>query len=305
MKPVLLTIGSQPISSFGVFLLLSLLLSLFVIWRITRVYDLDEEKVLDLVLASFLGGLVFSRIYFVLFHLDQFDNLLKIVLVNRYPGLSFWGGLLGGLISLRAVAARFKVSFWQVSDFGIVGLFLGLSIGALGCLLSSCQSGLVSNFPLSVTQIGLVGKRFPLQIVEAGAFLIGFLYLKRLALKFHFTGAVASIGLIILGAIKFILEPFRDNQELSFLTSISLGLLWSAFYLGLGIRSYYALSKRSVREDLKLILQLIIDTNKRRLVAFKILKTWYNFEVNLKVSIKKRVRNLLKFLNVKSNPTKF
>lgn len=305
MKPVLLTIGPQPISSFGVFLLLSLLLSLFVIWRITRVYDLDEEQVLDLVLATFFGGLLFSRIYFVLFHLDQFDSILKVILLNHYPGLSFWGGLVGGLLSLRAISSYLKVNFWQMADFGMVGLFLGLAIGALGCLLASCQSGLVSNFPLSVTQIGLVGKRFPLQIVEAGAFLVGFFYLKRLALKFHFTGAVASIGLIILGATKFVLEPFRQTQQASFLASISLGSFWSAFYLALGIRAYYALSKRLVREDLKLIFQLATDTNKRQLVAFKILKTWYNFEVNLKVSINKRARNLLKLLNVKSNPTKF
>lgn len=305
MKPVLLTIGPQPISSFGVLLLFSLVLSIFVIWRITRVYDLDEEQVLDLVLATFFGGLVFARIYYVLFHLDQFDNVLKMILINRYPGLSFWGGLLGGFLSLRAISSYFKVNFWQVADFGVVGLFLGLSISAVGCLLASCQAGLESNFPLSVTQVGLVGKRFPLQIVEAGLFLVGFFYLKRLALKFHFTGAVASIGLIIFGAIKFILEPYRGDQQASFLASISLGSIWSVVYSVLGIRAYYSLSKRSFRQDLKLIFWLITDQNRRGLVAFKILKTWYNFKVNLKVSIQKRARFLLKVLNVKSNPSKF
>src|SRR5258708_17707733 len=177
MQPVLLTLGGQPISSFGLFLLLSFLASSYFIWRVVRAYELDEERAIDLLLLTFSGGLIGARVYFVLLHLNQFDTLSKIVLINRYPGLSFWGGFLVGFLVLKFFAARFKLAFWQLADFALIGLLIGLSISSLGCLLGSCQYGLPSNLPFAVTQVGLIGKRFPLQIIEALVYLVIFYYL--------------------------------------------------------------------------------------------------------------------------------
>lgn len=276
---------------------------MYIIWRITRVYEQDEEKVLDLILLTFVGGLISSRIYYILFHLSEFDSILKMVLINRYPGLSFWGGLFGGLVTLKFFCARFKVNFWQIADFGVVGGLIGASLTSLGCLLGSCQYGVVSE-SLSVTQVGLLGKRFPLQIVEAVILFVSFLYLWKLVLRFHFTGKIASIGLIILGVEKFILEFFRGDQQI-ILGFLPIGFVWSGLLFFLGVRFYYSLSKRSMLYDLRLSLLLFINKDRRRLAVLKIIKNWYNFKVNLKVSIQRSGRNLLKLLNVKSNPTKF
>lgn len=303
MKPVLFTLGSLSISSFGVFLLISLLIALFIIWRVIRVYELNEEKVIDLFLLIIAVGFIFARIYFVLFHLPQFNDITKVFLINRYPGLSFWGGFLGGLLTLKLFAPKFKANFWQISDFAVVGLFIGISISSIGCLLGSCQYGLPSNSTTAISQVGILSKRFPLQIIESIVFLIGSIILWRSVLKFHFFGAVFAKGLILLGIFKFILEFFRGDQQK--LSNFSLGFLWAVLFIILGIRVYYMQSKKSLVRDFQNFIALFYNKNKRRLAVLKFFKTWYNLKVNLRVRFKEMSRSIFKLLNVKSNPNKF
>ena len=108
MFPVLFSIGNFAVSSFGVFLALGFLLAVFLIWRLSRAWDLDEEKVLDLTLLTFLGGLIGARVYFVMEHWDFFAaNFTKAILFYKFPGFSFWGGVLGGWLTLFYFSKRF------------------------------------------------------------------------------------------------------------------------------------------------------------------------------------------------------
>jgi len=304
MLPVVFKIGSQPVSSFGLFLLLAFLTTSYVIWRLIKVYEIDEEKTIDLVLLTFFGGIIFARIYFILFHLNDFQALDKIFLINRYPGLSFWGGVLGGMISLRLFSKRMKVNFYQAADIGIIGLFAALIVASFGCLLGSCQYGQVSNLPIAVTQIGIVGKRFPLQVVEAIIFLLSYLYLWRHSLKFHFNGQILSLGLIILGIGKFILEFFRGDRQTVF-GSLSLGLIWSLLLVVLGIKIYYGQTKRSFKSDLRFFISFFYRTSTRRYFLTRLRKSWYNLRVDLKFFIVGLKRRVTKKMNIRANPTKF
>lgn len=302
MKPILFTIGAQPISSFGLFLMLALLLSIFIIWRIVRVYDLDQEKVLDLVFLTFIGGIIFARIYFVLFHLPEFDSIYKMALINRYPGLSFWGGLFGGVLALKLFTHRLKLNFWQMADFAIPGFFLGLATASLGCLLGSCQYGLPSDLPFAVSQIGILGNRFPIQAIESMLFFVGFLYFWRATVKFHFTGKISSIGLVYFGIVKLVLEFFYGSAQAFYATT--LGTIYSTILILAGVLFFYRLGKRSFVGDLMSIKKLS-DAENRKEAVLKHRKNWYNIRVNTIVAIKNLHKTLLKRINVKDNPSQF
>lgn len=303
MQPVLFTVGQQTISSLGLFLVFALLSGLFVIWRLILLYELDKDKIIDLVIITFAAGLISSRIYFVLFHYSEFNTLAKIVFFNRYPGLSFWGGLFGGMLALSYLAFRSKVKFWQLADYLIVVLFLAVSITSLGCLFGSCQYGLPSDF-LGVRQVGLIDKRFPLQIVEALIFFIGFLYLWKRVVKFHFDGQIASKGLICFGVIKFFLEFFRgDSQKI--VGFFALGHLYSLAVLTLGFYAYYTQSTKRLTDDLRFLFKLIKSSDKRKMVISKLRKSCYNHLVNWKIKTAKFGKKLPRRLNVKANPEEF
>lgn len=304
MLPVLFTFGNLPISSLGVSLILAILVCTYFIWRVIRVYELNEEQVIDLILITVAGGLLGARTYFYFTHLNQFSEPLQFILFNKYPGLSFWGGLMGGILALKIGTLRIKFNFYQIMDFAMAVLFVGIAISSVGCLLSSCQYGFISSGPFSVTQIGILNKRFPLQIIESIIMLILFMKLFKSALRFHFMGQIAAKGFIFLGISKLILEFFRGDKQLIFV-GFSTGLIYSILLIMLGTYVYYAQSKRSFKRDLKMIVSLPINPKQQRVLVYKLKKSWYNQKVNFKLGVLFWVRKITKLLNIKSNPTKF
>ncbi|MBI3486345.1 prolipoprotein diacylglyceryl transferase [Candidatus Daviesbacteria bacterium] len=304
MYPILFKIGSLSISSFGLFLSLGLLFGTFIIWRLSKVYDLDPEKTLDLIFLTFFGGIIGGRLYYVLFHLSEFKNLTRIFLINRYPGLSFWGGFFIGFLILNYLTKRQKLNFWLVADLAAVGFFAGLSLGSLGCLLGSCQYGVTSNLPFAVTQIGVIGGRLPVQFGYFILFLLALIFLWRMCLRFHFTGKVASVALILLGLIKFPLDFYRGDEP-KVLGNFNEGHFFAVFSALLGIVIYYRQSKKSFITDLKFLAYFFINSKVRNTTLSKFNKTWYNLKVNFRISYLNFKKQLFKKLNVKSNPNQF
>ncbi len=304
MKPVLFSIAGFSISSFGVFLSISIALALFFIWRIIRAYELDEEKIIDLFILTMLSGFIFSRLYFVMLHPNQFVDFTRIFIINRYPGLPFWGGFFGGLLVLKLLCRRYRLNFWQIADFAVVGLFIAISITSLGCLLGACQYGEVTSSAWAVTQVGIIGKRFPLQLIESLIFFLGFLTLSANALRFHFFGQILSQGLFLLGLFKFILEFFRGDKQIIY-GPISVGYVFSLALFASGVYIFYKQGRRSINYDIKLFLGFFYNSQKRRYIISKLMKSWYNLRINLRIALRRGVKGFFAKLQIKSNPNKF
>lgn len=322
MKPIITSIGTVPISSFGLFLLLAVMAALFIVWRLAKVYDLDEEKIFDLTLLSFFGGLLGARLFFVFFNNQYFESFEKIILINRFPGLSFWGGLLGGAITLRVFTLRTRYNFWQIADFAAVGLLIGMVIGNIGCFLGGCGYGIPSNSSISAPVVGLLGKRLPISAIESLILLIIFFKMWGQVIRFHFPGKIISLTLLYIGIEKFITEYFRGDARV--ITNgfwASFGHLFSLILILSGIATFYTQSKRNLAEDLKDILLIFSSGKRRREILLILKKSCYNRWVDLKIRISKMVgvlgsitnlpqiisskvaKVLRKKLNVKSTPT--
>ncbi|MBI4040056.1 prolipoprotein diacylglyceryl transferase [Candidatus Daviesbacteria bacterium] len=311
MFPVLFNLGPVAISSFGFFMAAAFLVAVFAIWRVTQVYGIDEEKTLDLILLTFFGGVIGARIYFVLLNLSYFNDISKVLLINRYPGLSFWGALLGGILALGYFSARLRLNFWQMADFGAIGLLIGIVIGNIGCFLGGCEFGVVSNLPFATGVAGLIGKRFPVSILESLILLVVFYYLWKQVLRFHFAGKIAALFLVLLGLTKFITEFYRGDAK-QILAWVSYGHILSAVLVVLGLVVFYNQSKRDFRSDLVAMVITPFDRRRRDLLLSKIRRSWYNFSINLKIKMGRlsralttSPRKLKRKLNVKSTPTDF
>ena len=291
MFPVLFTVAGISISSLGVFLAAGFLLSIFLIWRLARAWDLDEEKVLDLTLLTFIGGLFLSRLYFILDSLQIFGfSALKWVHIFKYPGFSFWGGVLGGWLSLYIFARRLKLDFWQVADIASVGFLGGLILSDLGCFFGGCSVGLRSNLFFAVPMVGVIGKRLPVQAIEALFLSLILVRIWSKATHFHIRGKIVSLTLIFLGLTKLILEPLKEIH--------GPGYYFDTLLIVLGVTIFYRVTKRNIFKDLQ-------NAPKFARAYFSLQnlnKTWYNqkayFSWKLR-SIKKLLLLLLRRLNVK------
>lgn len=295
MLPVLFSIGSISVSSFGVFLALAFLTGIFIVWRLSRAWDLSEERILDLTLLSFAGGLIGARLFFVIENFRFFvSRPINIILVNKYPGFAFWGGFLGAWLTLFFFAKRFKADFRQFSDIALVGFLGGLILTDLGCFLGGCNVGNLTTSFLGVKMAGFVGNRWPVQIVEA--ILLGFVFLKiwAKATHFHQRGKIVSLGFIYIGLIKLILLPFKQDapKEMFFVLILII----------LGFTMYYIVSGISPITHLHLLFRflsaLIKDPYARGKLVQDIKKYWYNQKANIGWNLR-NIKKILRRLNVK------
>jgi phosphatidylglycerol:prolipoprotein diacylglycerol transferase len=303
MFPVIASIEGLTISSFGLFLMLAFLTGFFVVWRIIRLYDIDPEKIIDLSLLIFLGSIIGARLFFVVTHFPQFNNLFRVIDLLKNPGLSFWGGFFGGALMVIFFSKRLKLRLWQAADLIMVGFFIALAVGGIGCLLGSCEYGVPSQLPFAVTQIGVLEKRFPVQILQSLLSLAAFWYLWKSIIRFHFDGQITGIGLILLAVIKLITEPLKTPQVA--IRDISITYFLCLILLISGIWLLYNRSKKSLKQDLAYSVNVISQQNKRKQALSSAKKWWYNLYVNSLHSAGKLKRSLFKLLHVKPNPSKF
>ena len=266
---------------------LGFLVSIFLVWRLCRAWDLDEEKTLDLILLTFLGGLFGARIYFAAEHLQAFSSPLDLILINKVPGLSFWGGILGGWLTLYFLARRKRLNFWQLADIASCGLLGGLILSDIGCFLGGCDVGLQSSAFFAVTMVGSIGKRWPIQAVEALFLTVSLTSIWSQVTHFHQRGKIVSLTFIYIGITKLVLEPFRQNHS---------GLIFSVVFILLGSAIFYRITKQTPAAHLKVLGQFAVkfftDPKVRLDTVQTLSKTWYN----QKTTIGWKLRNLKKIL---------
>lgn len=307
MYPVLLNIGNFQVSTFGLFLAIGIFFGGFSVWRIARGYDLDSEKILDISFLTVGIGFIAARLTYVLTNLAVFNTPTKVFFLNAYPGLSFWGGFTGGLLALSWLVRRNKISFLAAGDFGMVGFFLAAFFAEIGCLFASCGAGIETNLFFGVTQVGVIGKRFPIQFFEAIIFLFCFVTFWKAAIKFHVQGSLLAKGLIYTGAVKLAAVFFKSQMGTIrvFNIGFNLDLVLAAIILGVGLKLHYDVYRKTPLDDLKQFFNFFSDRKTQTRVMAKVSRGWYNHWVNLWIRLGKAKKRLFKLLNIKPNPDNF
>ena len=178
---------------------------------------LDEDRVLTLLIGILVGSLAGARACFVWEAWEYFArDPLQIPLLWR-GGLSFYGGLVGGVGAAVALAARQGMGVGATLDLLTPFLALGHAIGRLGCLYHGCCFGRITGGPLGVVFTNGPADhlaRHPTQAYECVA-LVG-LYLAMLALHDNRVitrpGRLTGCYLVAYGVLRFLLENLRDDM---------------------------------------------------------------------------------------------
>lgn len=133
--------GPVPIRSYGVMLLAGLAAGAAWLAHNARHYDLPSGLAVDLALAALVGGILGARLLYVLLDLPQFaGNPLSAFRVWE-GGLSFHGGLAGGLLAAYLLARRRRLHFPTLLDAGAPAIALGYALARIGCFLNGCCFG--------------------------------------------------------------------------------------------------------------------------------------------------------------------
>lgn len=177
MLPVLLDLKFVKIYTFGVFFVLAFFWGCYLLWRLIRLTSYKEEDIFDGLFFSLFGGLFFARIVHVILNFNKFGfNFFKFILINGYPGLSLYGGLIGGFLFLYLHCLIKKNKFLEIVDYFIPPLFLALAFGKLASFFSGVEVGTKTKLFLSIRYSGFDGLRHLTAFYESLAFFLA-LYL--------------------------------------------------------------------------------------------------------------------------------
>lgn len=215
MKPVLFTLGPFNVYSFGIFLVISFIVSTFIIWKYGR-EDLKEEEYIDAFLMTSIIALISARVGYILFHPDDFGlNILKYVLVREAPGLSFFSGFFGGSLYLWWLALREKFSLSHLADIFSIASCIFISLAKIGEMLGGAGYGRETGFILGIKIIGLPGRHHPVELYEAFSYFLVFIillivYNKTKREKWP-NGSVFNLFIFSLSIIIFLLEFLKSE----------------------------------------------------------------------------------------------
>jgi len=231
VHPVIFSIGPLTVYSFGVMLAIAFLTAGNVVQRELSRKDLDPELASSFVLWAAIGGLVGSR---VLSFVDDWTGFIAdpLAFVFTGAGFVFYGGLIGGFITVSAVIWRRGLPYWKITDCIAPGLAIGQAIGRIGCQLAGDGDwGTPSTLPWAMSfPNAIIGweqwthenglpidvRVHPAPIYETLGYGLVFLALWRRRLSPHPDGYILWLYLLLSGAVRFLVEFIRINPRFAY-----------------------------------------------------------------------------------------
>ncbi len=244
INPVLFELGPLKIHWYGIAYVVGILLG----WRyaiyLVRHYatHLKEQYFDDFVTWIVVGIVVGGRLgHIVIYEFSHYMRHPLEILMTWKGGMSFYGGLLGVIISTLIYCKRKSINPLEFSDVVAAVVPIGLGLGRVANFINGELYGRVSDVPWAVEfPQGGGFPRHPSQLYEA--FLEGFVLWLILAFAWHRTnlyktpGKITGLFLIGYAVSRFLVEYVREPDSVYHLASFSFttGQLLALPMIGLG-----------------------------------------------------------------------
>lgn len=183
-------------------------------------YDFSGRQVMTLSLLGFAGGIVGSRLGYVLLDWGDYAGDLSRVLNLWSGGMSWHGGLAGGLLMVGVAAPLMGASFPRIFDLAAPGLAVGYAVARVGCFLNGCCHGHETTLPWAVTFPQTATEELaayaahPTQLYSAVGVLVFTLPLLVLLTPYLRRPFDRFLGFLVLySAVRFVVEIFRRGAS--------------------------------------------------------------------------------------------
>jgi phosphatidylglycerol:prolipoprotein diacylglycerol transferase len=232
--PFSFRLGFLEFTGFGIAVLLAFVISQTIAQRELARRGHDSSYIPDLIFAAVIGGLLGAKLYFALVIGDLSDIFTR-------AGFVFWGGLMGGIALVLAVAWRKKLNLPRIMDVGGICIAAAYSVGRSGCWAVGDDYGrpwfgsrLAVMFPEGAppSTAAIMSREFgassmippgtppdtvipvhPTQIYEVVLGFVMFAILWRMRDHKHAEGWLFGVYCVMAGIERFIIEFFRAKDD--------------------------------------------------------------------------------------------
>ena len=207
MHPIIFSLGGLTIHSYGVLAIIAMVAAGFVVIRLSPRSGIGSASALELVIAAVVGGLVGGRLYWAAEHWHEVRGDLLRALIGG-AGLTWYGGLLGGIAAVVVLARIRRLEVGQVANVMAPAVALGYAVARIGCLLAGDGTyGRPSDLPWAMAfPHGVVPTTVrvqPTELYETLVMLAVFAILYRMARRPQAGWRVFAWFLVLSGAELF------------------------------------------------------------------------------------------------------
>lgn|SRR3989338_5876643 len=235
INPVLLELGPLQIRYYGLFYALGFVIAYFLIYYLAKrkQLPLSKDDVADLLFYEIIGIVLGARLAYVIVYNFAFyiRNPFEIFAV-WHGGLSFHGGLAGGILALFMFCRKKRIHFYDLADIIVLPVALGLALGRIGNFINGELYGRITDAPWCIDYsknqyIADIpeGCRHPSQIYASMKNLTIFAILWLIKDKMLPRGVIFWSFVSLYGLFRTLVEFFRQPDE-------QVGFIFKYFSMG-------------------------------------------------------------------------
>ncbi len=235
-----INLGPVTIQTFGLMFALAFLAAGLLIAKRLKEVGKPVDWAYEMSFAALVGGLIGSRVYFIV---QNYDSVKEDLLGNLFSGsgLVWYGGAIGGTLAVLLWAWYRGFLGLALLDLAAPALALGYAIGRCGCQLSGDGDyGKAWDGPWAMAYpngtVPTDEQVHPTPVYETLAMGLGAWILWRLRDRFR-TGVLFALYLVYAGGERFLVEFIRRNDDVALglttaqlesLAMVLAGLVWIA-----------------------------------------------------------------------------
>lgn len=210
---------------YGIIIATGFLLAVLYAMRYAKRFDLNFDKLVDVVLVTAPVSILCARAYYVLFdgqRLTGISDFFGLGTNSGFSGLAIYGGVIGAAVCGTVMCKIKKIKILDALDLASIGFLIGQGVGrwgnftnqeAFGALTGSSFWGMQSENTISEVGEGLV---HPCFLYESIWCIAGFFLLNSLSKKRKFSGEIALYYCVWYGFGRAIIELLRTDSLMLF-----------------------------------------------------------------------------------------
>lgn len=214
MDPIAFEIGPIAVHWYGVLIACAFLIGVWGTLREAKLEGLNEDHVLNLVIAVIICAIIGARVYYVIFEWEYYSQRPSEIIATWHGGLAVHGGVLGGILAASVCAWKYRMRIWQLLDIIAPYLILGQAIGRWGNFFNQEAYGYEVSPDVVPWAMYIDGAwRHPTFLYESIWDFIGFLLLilasRSNKLK---EGDITLLYFVYYSVGRFVIEGFRTDS---------------------------------------------------------------------------------------------
>ncbi len=249
MFPILFQYKFISIGGYGTMLGLGFYLAFLLFERELKLRDMNPDLAYKILLAAIPGGIVGSKVFHILEHLDEFAAD-PMGMIFSGAGLSAYGGFLLSFLLVWYIVHRSGERFLTVTDAATPAMALGYCFGRFGCHVAGdgCYGIETTSFLGLAYPNGIVPSSIPVyptplfEVLFSFVVLVAMLKLRKRELP---EGQLFFLYLVLNGLPRFLVEFIRLNPKMAL--GLTQAQFIGLFFIAAGIAGWIYTRKRAVQ----------------------------------------------------------